>query len=539
MNLSSISSTAKTNYAHIVVVSLGAFTLYMVQGFNPLALVFSVLNIIVAFMGFYYIKKEQDIIRNTSTVLRDAVRGDFEVRDTGEKLAGPLGELAWNVNNFLDQIESFIREINTSVDYAGKQVFFRKVQTTGLNSALSRSGSFINRSVDSMEREYDDDLEAKFISHLSDVSSGGQKFIDNFTTIQTQLGETTTEIFKLGHDSKSMADDSAKNMKIIAKISHDLEDLIGYIQENDDTVDSLVQKAVDIDSVVKLIKDVAEQTNLLALNAAVEAARAGEHGRGFAVVADEVRKLAEKTQKATQEISISIQTLQQETSRIQSTSEKMTQVAEFSSIEIDRFRNQLLVFDNKTRNILNETTKMENKVFVILSKIDHLLFKRSAFDSIVEKNTHGHFDDHLTCRLGKWYNGDGQVRFGEQEAFKLIIQPHRVVHDEIHQAMKILKDTEIRGQGFTQEDRETIITHFKDVEAASEQLFLLLDKLLDESQAEEEEKLQEEKSKLAGSKIERAKQKRAEERAKEEAEKAEAEGNSEESSFDDEDDELK
>ena len=516
MNLSSMSNTAKINLAHIVVVIIGALAVYSTTGFSPLALLFSGANILIALLGFYFIKREQNAIMNTANVLAEAVRGNFEVRDIGPKLVGPLGELAWNVNNFLDQIESFIREMNTSVDYAGKQVYFRKVQTTGLNAALARSGTYLNRSIESMEKDHKDDVETGFITKLSNVSSGGAKFIDNFTTIQTQLAETTTEIFQLGADSESMVTDSEKNMEVINSISNELEDLIGYIQDNDGTVESLVQKAVDIDSVVKLIKDVAEQTNLLALNAAVEAARAGVHGRGFAVVADEVRKLAEKTQKATQEISISIQTLQQETSRIQTTSEKMTQIAELSSQEVETFKDRLLQFDGKTKNILQETLDMENKVFVILAKIDHILFKRSAFDSIAGKNTHAHFDNHNMCRLGKWYSGDGLVRFGETESFKLIIQPHKIIHDQVLESLRLLKASEVRGGGFFADERELIISNFKDVETASEKLFLLLDKTLEESNAEELKKLEEIKLKNSATKIERAKLKRSKERAKEE-----------------------
>ena len=102
-SLSSISNTAKVNLAHIIVVAIGAFSLYMIQGFNPLALFISSLNIIVALLGYYFIKKEQVAVLNTADVLAQAVKGNFEIRDVGEKLPGPLGELSWNVNNFLDQ----------------------------------------------------------------------------------------------------------------------------------------------------------------------------------------------------------------------------------------------------------------------------------------------------------------------------------------------------------------------------------------------------------------------------------------------------
>lgn len=83
---------------------------------------------------------------------------------------------------------------------------------------------------------------------------------------------------------------------------------------------------------------------MLALNAAIEAARAGEHGRGFAVVADEVRKLAENTQKATSEIGINIQTLQQQTNDLNENSNKITQIAQVANVSVSKFKDAVNVF---------------------------------------------------------------------------------------------------------------------------------------------------------------------------------------------------
>jgi methyl-accepting chemotaxis protein len=167
------------------------------------------------------------------------------------------------------------------------------------------------------------------------IVSSSEQIRDRSNTLATATEEISQTAANVGdmtrqvNDAANHAHQSAQTgAQVIGDAIHSIQSVAGSIEHTHSIVAKLGERSKEIDSVIDLIVGVAEQTNLLALNAAIEAARAGEAGRGFAVVADEVRTLAEQTVQATTNITGKIEGIQQETQQvIQAMQTSLQQVA--------------------------------------------------------------------------------------------------------------------------------------------------------------------------------------------------------------------
>ncbi len=440
-------------------VAMGTVTA-VISNLNRATLVNTIVSIGVIVVLLFIRRSIIASLRAVVDVIREMENGNLKARIDNSHESGEIAELGNAVNHtvasfhdIIDNVLTSIQELIHSID-----VLKPKAERTYTNACKQAEQSV----------------------QVATAAEEMSLTINDISRNCSDAAKVADQALATASEGKRIADSAVASVNSVNTASNELATL----------VDQLNNRVGEIGGIVSVIEDIADQTNLLALNAAIEAARAGDQGRGFAVVADEVRALAERTIKATREISERISLVQGDSSRT------ATSMAHASS-EVAATTHAISAVGNSLQTILGSVNSLRDQIAQVATAVEEQSATTTEVSHNVEQTAHiakdiesiavslkselnrqvetgeklrdctagfkttgrelmildiakadhrmfvekisgflqGDVDlkadqlpDHHTCRFGKWYDSEGTEKCGTLSSFRSIESPHARIH---------------------------------------------------------------------------------------------------------------
>jgi methyl-accepting chemotaxis protein len=431
------------------------------------SVVFAVFAVAFIFSFWFINKFVIKVLHDISSSAERVAEGELTV-NVQAKTGDEFGMLATDVNRIIRSMRVMVRDV------ANKTVNILQDGTS-----LTIYGKDVSQQVDM-------DLERTTAAACATEE------------MSSTIGDIALNINTASQAAERARNAASQGKNMIDKTVSSIDVVNTQIENASDKVRDLAEFSKKIDEIVVMIKDIADQTNLLALNAAIEAARAGEQGRGFAVVADEVRKLAQRTTNATVEINNILSSIHSgtvDTTNIMDAAVEKAKAARDITAHLDKafleiyesfekvsdmvhqvvtatneqsatatdisgnlsnivedakrtseiIKNMASSFDKFNVNAKEFLKLLNNfkdpKLRIGIVKADCVLWLHRVMDLLEDRETlyaPEEFDVRK-CRVGQWYHGEGRELYGRYKSFKDMDAPHNRLHDIGHKAFEAYK----------------------------------------------------------------------------------------------------